>query len=127
MLKAIFTPVVCAIALLTGISGFAQQRPAKPGTKEAFAEQMEQEMTIGMVALRDTCKERNPADAARIDANWKIQAADMPPSTEAFIRTGDFKKKLAVRKQEQAEEAKPDAGAKMLQGMCTQMAAPATN
>jgi c-di-GMP-related signal transduction protein len=128
MLKTCIPRVVCIAVLLAAPVAFAQQKSSKPVTKEAFAEQMEREMLIGMFALRETCMERSPKEeAAQIDANWKVQTADIPPNTLAYTKTAEFKTKVVERKKEQATETKSEAGAKLLQDMCSRLATMSKN
>jgi hypothetical protein len=122
MLKTCIARIVCLAVLLAAPAAFSQQKSSKPDMKEALAEQLEREMLIGIFALRETCVERSPKEAAQIDANWKVQTADMPPNTLAYTKTAEFKAKVVERKKEQATEAKSEAGTKLLQDMCTRLA-----
>ena len=103
----------------------AQSKPAEPDAQEAFAIQIEQQMLVGAVALHSICKERNPADAAKIDANLKMEMADMPPRAIAYSKTGAFKSRVNARKKEQTEDAdaKTDAGIQLLKDMCARIVA----
>ena len=82
-------------------------------------------MLVGAVALHSICKERNPADAAKIDANLKMEMADMPPRAIAYSKTGAFKSRVNARKKEQTEDAdaKTDAGIQLLKDMCARIVA----
>ena len=84
-------------------------------------------MLVGAVALHSTCKERNPADAAKIDASLKMEMADMPPRAIAYSKTDAFKTRVNARKKEQTEDAdaKTEAGVQLLKDMCTQITASA--
>lgn len=87
--------------------------------------QIEQQMLVGAVALHSTCKERNPADATKIDANLKMEMANMPPRAIAYSKTAAFTTRVNARKKEQAEDAdaKTEAGIQLLKDMCTQITA----
>jgi hypothetical protein len=116
---------VCLVALIAAPMVYAQSKPAEPDTQEAFALQIEQQMLVGAVALHSICKERNPADAAKIDENLKMEMADMPPRAIAYSKTGAFKSRVNARKKEQTEDAdaKTDAGIQLLKDMCARIVA----
>lgn len=115
---------LCATALLAAPFAFAQQpSTAEKDPEDAFVLQMERETLVAAVTLHATCKERNPRNAAHIDANLKKEFAGMPARAMAYAKTAEFKTKLTARRKEQAEEAKTEAGAQLLQDMCLQMTA----
>ena len=127
-MKNIRTPIpilrtVCVAALIAAPMVYAQPTLAEPDTQDAFAMQIEQQMLVGAVALHSVCKERNPADAAKIDANLKREMASMPPRAIAYSKTAAFKTRVDARKKEQADDAdaKTKAGMQLLQDMCTQI------
>ena len=121
------TPTVCVAALVAGHLAYAQPKPAEPDTQDAFAMQVEQQMLVGAVALHSICKERNPADAAKIDANLKMEMARMPPRAIAYSKTDAFKTRVNARKKEQTDDAdaKTQAGVQLLKDMCAQVTASA--
>ncbi len=113
---------LCAAALFAAPFTFAQQpTTAEKDPEDAFVVQMERETLVAAVTLHATCKERNPKNAAHIDANLKKEFAGMPPRALAYSKTAEFKTKVTARKKEQAEDAKTEAGAQLLQDMCLQM------
>lgn len=118
---------VCVAALVVAPVVHAQPKPAEPDTQDAFAMQIEQQMLVGAVALHSICKERNPADAAKIDANLKMEMARMPPRAIAYSKTDAFRTRVNARKKEQTEDAdaKTEAGVQLLKDMCTQVTASA--
>ena len=118
---------VCMAVLVAVPMAYAQPKPAEPDAQDAFAMQIEQQMLVGAVALHSTCKERNPADAAKIDANLKVEMANMPPRAIAYSKTAAFKTQVNVRKKEQTEDAdaKTEAGMQLLKDMCAQITASA--
>ena len=122
-----FRRTVCMAVLVAAPMAYAQPKPAEPDMKDTFAIQIEQEMLVGAVALHSTCKARNPADAAKIDASLKMEMANMPPSAIAYSKTDAFKTRVNARKKEQTEDAdaKTEAGMQLLKDMCTQITASA--
>lgn len=97
--------------------------PVIKGANDKPTPQQEQHFFIGMVALKDYCKETMPERADAIDAVWAKSSADVPETIVAFSKTDDFAKMLKTRMIFlKAAAQKPD-GAASLKSACAQMIA----
>ena len=99
-------PLKAAIAsayLLSMAPAYAQQEsPAVPTppsdvTKQAQQDESERQLFVGMVAIRDYCKEAQPDRANDFDSTWTKNTADVPAPIIEFSKTPNFAGMVAER------------------------------
>lgn len=103
----------------------AQDKPAAPmpenATQQAARDEIERQLYVGMVAIRDYCKGAQPERAKDIDASWAKETADVPAPLIEFSKTPNFTGLVAERiKLLQASNSNPEQ-AGQLKSACEKM------
>jgi hypothetical protein len=87
---------ILAACLLSMAPAYAQQEsPAGPippsdATKQAQQDESERQLYVGMVAVRDYCKEAQPDRAKDFDSTWTKNTADVPAPIIEFSKSPNF-------------------------------------
>lgn len=97
--------------------------PVIKGANDKPTPEQERQFFLGMVAIKDYCKETMPERAEAIDAVWVKSSADVPEAVVAFSKTDDFAKMLKTRMIFLKAAAQRPEGAASLKTACTQMTA----
>jgi hypothetical protein len=83
--------------------------------------EIEREFFLGYSGLTQICGERNPAQKAKLDANYANKIATASPDIQGWTKTTDFKARLKKRLAEQRVEIKQPDEASMLTSICEDM------
>ena len=78
----------------------ADQAPEKAGQadmKAAMQGEMERQLLVGMVALKDYCKQAEPDKSADFDASWEKNTADVPAELKTYSATPEFATAVAQK------------------------------
>jgi hypothetical protein len=86
--------------------------------KAAMQGEMERQLYVSMVALKDYCKTTDAEHAKGYDESWDKNTADAPAELKALSSTPDFVAKVAARLKELAEGAKVTEAAAKLKDAC---------
>ncbi len=82
----------------------------------------EQEFFVGMVAVKELCKERHPTQAMQIERNFNAKFVEAPKELKKFAMSKEFPPRVAKRVEEQREMIKQPAEASLLDGTCKRLA-----
>jgi hypothetical protein len=82
----------------------------------------EQEFFVGMVAMKELCKERHPKQAMRIERNFNAKFVEAPAELKKFAMSKEFPPRVAKRVEEQREIIKQPAEATQLDATCKRLA-----
>lgn len=117
-----------ASAAIVTMSGHAIAEDSAAGQQDSTAAmkaEVQKQFFVGMVALRDYCKQADPANAATIDANW---AKNTAKASFAELKTvsaePDFAEIVAANVKAMVESSKDPADAEEIKAGCTGMMAP---
>jgi hypothetical protein len=91
--------------------------------KAAMQGEMERQLFVSMVALKDYCKTTDAEHAKGYDESWDKNTADAPAELKALSSTPDFAAKVATRVKEMTESTKVTDAAAKLKDACTKILA----
>jgi hypothetical protein len=92
--------------------------------KAAMQGEMERQLFVGMVALKDYCKTTDAEHAKGYDESWDKNTADAPAELKALQATADFANKVAARVKDMTVSSKATTTAtEELKGACAKILA----
>lgn len=128
---ALFLVVLFAgtsVAVAQDAAGPSEAGPNSPppvikGANDKPTPEQERQFFLGMVAIKDYCKETIPTRSAEFDAVWARSAADVPAPILEFAKTDAFEKQLKTRMIFLRAAAQRPEGKADLEAACTKMVA----
>ena len=98
-------------------------QPGQADMRAAMRGEMERQLYVGMVALKDYCKQTDPTKSAGYDASWEKNTADVPAELKTYSATPEFSAKTAARVKQLADSSKTEAGGAELKSACAKIIA----
>ena len=89
------------------------EKAGQADMKAAMQGEMERQLLVGMVALKDYCKQAAPDKAADFDASWEKNTSDVPAELKTYSATPEFAEKVAARLKQLTDTSKTPAGAEI--------------
>ena len=101
----------------------AAEKAGQADMKAAMQGEMERQLLVSMVALKDFCKQSEPDKSAEFDASWEKNTADVPAELKTFSATPEFQGKVAARVKQLGDSSKTTAGGAEIKTACEKIIA----
>ena len=89
------------------------EKAGQADMKLAMQAEMERQLLVGMVALKDYCKQAEPDKSAEFDASWEKNTADVPAELKTYSATPEFATAVAARFKQLSDTSTTPAGAEI--------------